>query len=198
MRLSDADIAPFEGLIFQTAARYAPYLDYEMDDIRQVLRIKVAQAIVAFDAERVRSVSESARERFVFSCLRNRMKDLFKEQDRLNARRNGTQLHIEDFSPDLFERRYLTTEAEEVFAEVEEEYELPSTLTALERSVVELLVADYTQSEIAGALGITRKRVLAAHRSVQEKLADWKPSDQLGDGLPVALGPGLVLASVQA
>lgn len=177
----DVDLTPFEGLIFTTAAMYAPLLDDDADDVRQILRIKVWQALVAFDTKRVRQNSrlsqEELRRRFVFSCVRNRMKDLFKEQDRLNRRRNGGRLFIEELTDDLdrFEGQYLAAEDPEMAAVVDGIIELPSTLSPKERQLVALLLLDYSRSEISDRLGMTRKKVLATHRSVQVKMADWCP-----------------------
>lgn len=167
------ELQHYEGLIFATAARYAPLLDYDAEDVRQILRIKVWQALEAYDAHRGTKGLES----FVFSCLRNRVKDLLKEQDRLNSRRGG-QHYIEDFTEDFgsFEGRYLSAECPEI-AEVEEaDLELPSTLTEIEVAVVHLLVLDFRRSEIAVLLGVSRAKVRTAHSRIQTKMADWAPS----------------------
>lgn len=179
----EVDLAAYEGLIFSTAKRYVEYLDDDLDDIRQVLRVKVWQALVAFDSGRSRlhaGCVEDARNSFVFSCVRNRVKDLLKEQDRRNTRRNGTQWYIEDLTDDLgsFEGRYLAEEDPALLALVDGEVELPSTLTTMERELVGLLLLDCTRGEIAAVLGITRKRVLATHKAVRVKMQDWKPTSQ--------------------
>ncbi len=197
MQLRDVDLEPFEGLVFSTAARYAPYLDDDLDDIRQILRLKVAQALVAFEQKRVRRYAgdlAKARESFVFSCLKNRVKDLLKEQSRLNERRRGSALHIEDLTDDLgsFEGKYMAAEDAELHELIEGSVQLPSTLSAIERELVRvLLTGDFTRAEIALQLGVGRKRVLMIHRSVQAKLADWAP-----DGYTAAQSPAeLVLAA---
>lgn len=179
---TDVDLAPFEGLIYATAKRYADDLDDDLDDIRQVLRIKVWKTLVAFEGDRARIYAgdlEKARESFVFSCLRNLVKDLLKQQYRLNERRRGTALHIEDLTDDLgsFEGRYMSVEDQEIHELVEGSVQLPSTLSELERALVKVLLTgdDFTRAEIALRLGVGRKRVLAIHRSVQAKLADWAP-----------------------
>ena len=168
------DLAPFEGLIFTTAARYAPILDEDLDDIRQILRLKVWQALTRFDGSR----STKGVESYVFSCLRNRVKDLLKEQHRLNERRKGGPLHIEDLTDDLgrFEGRYLAAEDPDVFDLIEQSVELPSCLDETERALVlVLLEGDFTRAEIALRIGVSRKRVVVIHRAVQEKLADFAP-----------------------
>lgn len=179
------ELAAYEGLIHCTAERYVGFLDHDLDDIKQVLRVKVWQALTAYDGSR----SPQAIERFVFSCMRNRVKDLLKEQDRRNDRRQGTQLYLED-SPghatqEAFELRYLAQDDELAYAEVEDEpVPLPSTLTELERSVVRLLVLDYAQTEVARELGVSRQRVRTALAAVQEKMGDWAPP---GFPLPTSL-----------
>lgn len=175
------DLEPFEGLIFSTAARYAPYLDDDLDDIRQVLRIKVWQALCAFERKRSRIYAgdpKKARESFVYSCLKNRVKDLIKQQSRLNDARKGGPLFVEALVDELgrFEGQYLAAEDSEMWEVVEGSVQLPSTLDATERELVAvLLTGDFTRAEIALRLGVSRKRVLVIHRSVQEKLADWAP-----------------------
>lgn len=181
--MRDADIGPYEGLIYSTAARYAPYLDQELEDVQQILRLKVAQAVVAFNPKRVRVSRERRREEldgFVFMCVTNRVKDLLKQQSRLNkSRKMGSQLYIEDqaeTNPDGFEREYLQISADEVYAEVEEEnLELPSTLEPFERAVVVLLLLHMNQTEIAAILQVRRVKVREAHRAVMVKMADWHP-----------------------
>lgn len=177
MMLGADDIGPFEGLVRSTAARYAPYLDDEFDDIAQVLRLKVWQARRSYDPARATQTLE----KYVFSCVVNRVKDMLKAQSRRNAARDGGPLYVEDVaasSPAAFEARYFSTGYDvvvEAVVEVEK-VELPSTLTVDERRVTVLLLLDMKQTEIALALGISRSRVRAAHAAVREKMADWTPS----------------------
>jgi len=179
----DVDLTAFEGLIFRTAAMYAPLLDDEVEDVQQVLRLNVWQAAVSFDGSRVRKHSKlSAKEqleRYVFMCLRNRVKDLLKGQERLNARRNGRQLFIEELTDDLdyFNGQYLAAEDQDIEALVQDVIELPSTLSRMERDLVALLLLDMSRTEISLRLKLTPKKVLAAHRSIQVKLSDWGSPD---------------------
>jgi RNA polymerase sigma factor (sigma-70 family) len=76
----EARIAAYEGLVYATAARYAPYLDDDLDDVAQVLRVKVWKSLVAFNPAR-HTVGEKS---WVFSCIRNQVKDILKAQDRRN------------------------------------------------------------------------------------------------------------------
>lgn len=192
MMLGHFDIGPFEGLIHSTAARYSAYLDDDIEDIEQVLRVKVWQALRAYDPARVRGQQARTQEeewerikRYVFSCVRNRVKDLLKQQYRLNrARGSGRPLYTDDVAaaaPDRFEFRYLVLDEEIVYAVVEDEgVQLPSTLTVFEVKVVHLLLLEMNQTEAARVLGVPRGRVRSAHAAVKAKMADWCP-----DGLPV-------------
>jgi RNA polymerase sigma factor (sigma-70 family) len=177
MMLGADDIGPYEGLIFSTAARYAAYFDDDVEDIQQVLRLKVWRALKAYDPRR----SSQPVQKFVFSCLRNQVKDLLKQQFRLNrARRSASPVYLDDeagLTPDFFERKYLVVEEEAVFAVVDDEdCELPSTLTTFEVTVVHLLLLEYNQTEAARILDVPRGRIRAAHTSVKEKMADWRPT----------------------
>lgn len=188
--MDKGDIGPFEGLIHSTAARYAPYLDdLELDDIKQLLRIKVWQALMVYDRKRmtITGEAEDVRRRFVFSCVSNRVKDMLKAQSRLNRSRNGCQLYVEDqlaAAPGRFEHEHFRVDGEVIFAVVEEEeFRLPSTLTVFEVRVVHLLLLDFSQTEAARILDVPRGRVRSAHGAIKEKMADWKPSPA---PLPVA------------
>jgi hypothetical protein len=111
---------------------------------------------------------------------------MLKQQYRLNERRQGQQIFIEGWtdhdyeertSDGPFHARYLSVEADVAYAEAEdEEVALPSTLTALEVEVVGLLLSHENKTEIARRLGLSRQRVRAVTVSIQEKLADWKPT----------------------
>lgn len=170
------DPASYEGLVFSTAARYAPILDDDLEDIQQILRVKVWKSLNAFDSARTKLGVES----WVFSCLKNQVKDLLKSQTRRNAARQGRQLYTEEVASDLtakFEARYLSLSADEIYGCVEdEEVTLPATLTDSERAYVYLLLMDFSPAEIAVTLAVTRNRVRHLRESVQLKMADWRPS----------------------
>lgn len=183
MAKQQAQLSDFEGLIFSTAVRYAPILDEDVEDIQQILRVKVWQALERYEATR----SSLDVERFVFGCVYNRVKDLLKSQSRRNDARSGRQLYIEDETDATFEARHLRVEAEVAFAVVEDErIELPSTLTAFEKTVVLLLVAGFNQTEVCGHLQASAKRVRQARASVQQKMLDWKPDAYEEARTPVA------------
>lgn len=172
MRGTD-DIGPFEGLVHATAARYVPLLDDDLEDIAQALRLTVWRARCSYNAARATQTEEG----YVFSCVVNRVKDMLKAQSRLNTRRNGCALYLEDCAasnPGAFEADYFATGDVVVETVVDgESVELPSTLTTDERRVVALLLLDLKQTEIALVLDVPRSRVRAAHTAVREKMADW-------------------------
>lgn len=172
---ADHAISAYEGLIFATAARYVDIVDDDLDDIRQVLRLKVWKALMAYDGAR----SALEEERFVFGCLRNQVKDILKSQARRNDARGGRQLYVEDFDGsyrEQLEHVHLSESDDVVYAQVEDEpLRLPSTLTEMESSVVVLLMLDLRQAEIAVRLGISRKRVRSAQESIRAKMSDWCP-----------------------
>lgn len=157
----------------------------DLDDIEQILRLKVMKAILAFDPSRVRSGGRngrSARDGYVNMCLRDQVKDIVKRK------RRGEML-IDDIAPvsldsghdaggprDRFDQRYLSTDHDQVFAEVEDELpHLPNTLTERERAVLALMYQDFRQTEIAVRLSITKREVESSVRAIRTKLADWRP-----------------------
>lgn len=175
MTLAD-DIGPYKGLIHSTAARYAPILDEDYEDVVQILALKVWQARCSFDQSRTTLPERN----YVFSCVTNRVKDLLKAQSRLNHSRGGARIFIEDVDEDQmpwFEAKYLLCSEDDALADVEDQLPpLPSTLTVTERQVVILLVLEYNQTEVQRMLGISRSRLRSVQGSVREKMADWRPS----------------------
>lgn len=177
-------LAEYEGLVMRTAQIYAPFVDEDEDDIRQELRIKVWKALDSYKPERAtQPVNE-----YVFSCVRNRVKDLLKKKRR-------PEDFIEDVLPpnsaparERFEARYLQVDEGAVVEAKLDDCPLPSTLSRMEIEVVLLLVADYNQTEIARKLGVSRSRVRAAHASVRVKMADW-------GGAAVRESPAIPLAA---
>jgi RNA polymerase sigma factor (sigma-70 family) len=183
MSLADVDITPYEGLVFSTARRYESLVDHDLEDIQQLLRLKVAQALVAFDSSR----TKLPKERFVFACVRNRVKDMLKAQSRLNEARDGGQLYIEDQAPGAVSER-MAVAAEQVFVEVDDELHLPSTLTTLERAVIScwLLDEEMSQAAIARRLRVQRVQVREAQAAIRQKMADWAPAAELIPELQLA------------
>jgi RNA polymerase sigma factor (sigma-70 family) len=196
----------YEGLIHKTALMlvngeppYGPPVEDDLEDVVQVLSVKAWKAILAFDPARWKGgqgtrhaahAAKSARDRYVNMCLRDQAKDLCKKK------RRG-ELHIEDVAPaahsqsatgqsprDKFDQRYLSADHEQIYGGVEDEdLLLPNTLTEREREVVELMGRHYRQTEIADLLGVSKREVEKAVRSIRIKLADWRPdgSEAAGD-----------------
>jgi RNA polymerase sigma factor (sigma-70 family) len=171
-------IRHYEGLVFKTASRYVGFVEEEFEDIQQILRMKVFRALLSYDP----SKSTMTRDRYVFSCIVNQCKDLVKRK-----RRNV--LFIEDIAPaaydadktlrDQFESHYLSTDHESEFGHVEDDdFIVPSTLSAFEREIVVHLYLHFTNTEIAQRMERPKREVDKAVKAVKEKLADWKPSPE--------------------
>lgn len=173
-----SDLAYYDGLIFKTATMLLPVaedlrLGLDLDDLQQLLRIKVWKALAAFRPERARGLS---RENYVFMCLRDQAKDIAK-------RKRRAERYLDDIAPaaapDLnsrFAGRHLSVSAEATFFEVEDEFRMPNTLNRLEREIVVRLYRDYSQKEIIVELGLGIREMESAVRSIREKLADWRPA----------------------
>lgn len=156
-----------------------------MEDIQQVLRIRAWKAIRAYNPEKARGMN---RDRYVFMCVKDGSKDLGK-------RKRRGELFIEDVAPtsvtsdegvdtvtDRFHARYLSTDHDQVFGEVDDgEIHLPNTLTSRERGVLGLMRDHYRQGEIAEMLGVSKREVESAVRGIRTKLADWRPSSQVSE-----------------
>lgn len=183
------ELLRYEGLIFKTAQRYVGFVDEDFEDIQQMLRVKAWQALRSFDPSR----SAMTQDAYVFSCIKNRCKDMVKRVHSETGKMRASQLFIEDIAPDdpgrrkgehsgnnvrdKFERRYLCRTHEQTYGEVEDEdVRLPSTLTKVEREVVGLTYLDFKPQEVAKLLGIVRGEVEAALGRVREKMADWSPT----------------------
>lgn len=171
----------YEGLVKKTAGKYHAIVQEEYEDMCQILRLKVFQALESFKPEKSRVPAAN----YVFSCVRNQVKDLFK-------RKRRDELLIEDIAPsvdtngygreftgltDTFDSKYMRLDEDEVFAEILRETPLiPSTLTDTERGVLVGLYLEYQQKDIAERLGITIREVARAVKAIKVKMADWKPS----------------------
>lgn len=163
----------YEGLVRKTAARYEPYVEEEYEDLCSLFRIKAWRALESFDPEKSRIPVE----RYVFSCMVNLGKDLLKKHKRNEA-------YIEDFAGedesgvDHFESQYLAQDEDSAFRELTslDQPLIPSTLTSVEVRVVLLLYCDRSYAEIALAVGVAKRDVAAAVKSVKEKMADWRPT----------------------
>src|SRR3954470_7263330 len=68
----------YEGLIFSTARRYSIFVEEDLEDIQQILRVKVFRALESYDGAKAppRTDGRSPRDAYVFQCVRNQAKDL--------------------------------------------------------------------------------------------------------------------------
>lgn len=181
--MRQAGVEQFEGLVLSTARMNGgrfKVLGYDEDDVAQILRIKVLQALRAYKPER----SQQTLKGYVFTCIANQVKDLRRNAANAVKDANGervTESYIEDVAPrdglhrDRFEAEHLAADAEQVFALAYDQFDLPSSLTERERRVVILLALDYQRKEVAEILCLSVSTVAAVRNRVQEKMADWRP-----------------------
>lgn len=188
-----------EGLVFETARQIqAGGVELEFEDICQLLRIKAWQAVAKFSDKRAAAAQgtmsdavdrhgRTPLERFVFGCMTNLRYDIEKRRPR---RYNASIDEIKETGvgvEDWFDVRYLSVDAEQVFAEVEDEVDLDD-LDEQERAVVTLQLAGFSPSEIGTELGLPRAQREQVMRSVREKLSGLRPS---GPSRPRAPRPPL-------
>lgn len=196
--MAAVDIRPYEGLIFKTAQKFAGMVGMEEEDMRQELRLKTAQALLAYDNR-----SKLPVKAFVFGCLTNRVKTLQRGHCRKLQYGIGMR-YIEDFQDrnigpydqgSRFDFKYFHVDHDEVFGKIEDgQFVLPATVTEQERSVLLLLTLDMTPSEISMRLGIRRAETAACVQRLKEKFSDWDPRSQPNDSSSVSLGDIAVAA----
>lgn len=161
----------YEGLIFRTAQLTAPLVEEDFDDICQVLRIKVWNALLKWDPARAPKLVakhgvDVARDRSIFAWVKNQQMDIIKKKRRHEVSIEGNH-----------DDGHLAATADEVYGQVEADLPvIPSTLTDMELRVVCLLYAEYSQSEVAASLGIPKREVERIVRSIRAKMADWAPT----------------------
>ena len=197
-RLS-AQIAEFEGLVFETARQlvYEEHVEMDFDDVRQFLRQKVWRAIEEYDSardKRLRSLK-----RFVFGCVVNARKDVIKRPRRFTqsidelrddqAMGRGFSVADTQNRSDRFDGRYLSTDEEEVFAQLDTGPPLPC-LSELERQVAQMRAEDFTLAEIDLELGLVPGQAKIAMRSAREKLAHRRPRSAEPRTAPLRPLPG--------
>jgi len=165
VELADTDIRYYEGLIRTTSRMYASGVGVELEDLEQVLRFRVWRALEAYDPER----SRASRRSFVYTCVRNQIKDLVKA--RVRKRATGySETYMEDSGSK--DERHLAVVPEE---RLEDAVVLPTTITSEERQVLALVYVGYSLTEIGLLLGVTAKLAGSRMASVRSKMADWRP-----------------------
>lgn len=183
-KLRDTDIRYYEGLVQSTSKMYSDLLRTEREDLEQVLRFRIWRALEAFTSTRwveqpADAKGRSPRERFVFFCLRNQIKDLVKGRVRRDNSKPDwmdgivgiREVHIERLSDAALDP-YLAVQFEDRF---DDEVLLPTTLSSDERQVVVLLYLEYTQVEIARLLRVRARDIGARMAAIRLKMADWRP-----------------------
>jgi RNA polymerase sigma factor (sigma-70 family) len=183
--VTDEQITAYEGLVCSTTELHVGTVNIEREDLRQLFRIKVWQALKSFNPERAKTTEQA----YVFSCVFNLAKDLHKG----TKYKPRPESYIEDLAPardsggveragrDRWEAEHgLSMDRDTAFAEVEverEEVPIPNTLSEVETQVVCLLYSDYSQREIARRLDLSKRAMEAAMLAIRTKLADFDPGD---------------------
>lgn len=173
-RLTPEEIAnkipAYEGLIFKTATLIEEFVEIDLEEIRQRMRIKVWRALVSYSPLRAKQSLDG----YVFSCVVNEKKDILKQVRRYDYHMD--ELERQAGQSEEFEAQYLCLSVEEVFGRVgQESLKLPATLTELERQVVGLLYEGWMQTEIRRGLKLSARAIDDLVRSIREKMADWRP-----------------------
>jgi RNA polymerase sigma factor (sigma-70 family) len=169
-------VARYRGLCRTTASMYVNSVEEEFDDIVQVLMVKAWVAVERFDESKwVRDDErQEAQDRFVFSCVKNGMKDVLKRPRR-------RLVFIEDVSPGDRPAE-LQEDSDLVYASVEDEgIVLPSTLSEMERGIIHLLTTGLTQIEAGARHGLSRHQIDRVMGEIRTKMADWKPTSPAPD-----------------
>lgn len=162
----------FEGLVRETARQIiAGGVEMDEEDVAQLLRVKVWQAVRKHDETRRRGLPLR---RYVFMCVTNVRKDIEKRPRRhtssIDAIRDRAHADEDGTVADWFDARFLSVDAESVYGEVDDSFELPDDFTPIERQVVTLRLNGYLLLEIDRKLGLSRAQREGVMRSVREKL----------------------------
>jgi RNA polymerase sigma factor (sigma-70 family) len=173
-------LAHYEGLVIATSRKYEGIKRYDAEEVRQLLRVRVWKALLAWDPDEPRTRKRrrggktiaELRDAYVYGCIANQMKDLLK-------RDRERDLLMEDVAENdpTFERRYLHVD----FDDSSVAHPLvPNTLSLDERYVLVCAYNGYNGPETAERLGMTRAQVAMHVREIREKMRDWKPKKTPG------------------
>lgn len=192
-------LAHFEGLVHATSRKlklnsnekWKPVKRYDVEELQQILRVKVWKALLAFEPQRYpRQRRLKAMESYVYGCIANEVKDLLKrDREPLPLIEDialaESPMSDPESASDRFEFRYMGTE-DDAFDEVERDSAplVPNTLSLDERSVLALKYLGYTGPEMAERLGMTRSQVAAAIKDIREKMEDWRPKSAVAPTPP--------------
>lgn len=169
----DHDWRHYEGLVKGTVKRFGLPPGQEREDVEQVLRMKVLEALDRYD-----ETQGVPRRNFVFGCVANRMRDLWRK--RVVSESSWEEITgTGDTGPTgaLETQLGLEVAEEQVYGHVwEEEFVLPSTLTRMERLMAEGLMEGLRPGDIMAEHRMTRKQWMRGLRSLRIKMADWEPS----------------------
>lgn len=165
----------YEGLVRRFAASSVGLVaDHDFDDLCQRFRLVAWDALRSYDRAHAAGLTEF---RYVVMCMKNREFDLRKRV------RRPVDL-IEDLiagpeSREAVEARLLSSSADEVFAEVEDESLELAELEAVEVEIVVRLYVGWSQADVARELGIEKNAMTRAMRKIRRKLEDWHPAEVL-------------------
>lgn len=169
MRVEDPSrrVAKYEGLCRRFAASVVGLVaDHDFDDLAQQYRIIAWKALTAYERAHPAGMTEY---RFLVMCMKNREHDL-----RRRVRRPVDS--IEDLGSQSRDR-LLTTDAEELYAAVEEgPLQIPAELDRVEVEIVVRLYVGWSQADVARALSIEKNAMTRYMRSIRLKLAEFRPA----------------------
>lgn len=175
----DPGVEQFHALVHKTASMILGTVDADFDDVVQVLYVKCWRAMAAYDPAKSRMTLQ----RFVFMAMRNQVKDLQRSAVTHAAHRRRRDVSLDAVeittgfqSRDSFESWAGLVVEDDVAATLDDGLLLPNTLSEQERSVVALLMQDWSQGEVRAQLRIGARDMEKVMRSVRAKLADWRPT----------------------
>lgn len=173
----DRRVEGYEGLCRRFASNVFGFVpDVDFDDLCQLYRLKAWRALRSYDRAHDAGLTEY---RYVQMCLKNLEKDLKNRVWRPVG-------YIEDLRPqsrDQVELDLLSSSADQVFAEVEDEPLDLAELDPLEVEIVVRLYVGWSQADVARRLGIEKHVMTRAMRSIRLKLQDWRPDVEVEEDL---------------
>lgn len=155
----------------------AYYLSIDLNELKQEAMVGFSDALVSFDQE-----SDSSLKTFITLCVERRVRNYIKRNDTIKSK-----VLKEAYSLDTPVCEGLTlgdaipstvSSPEEKLVEEESIKELKKkidkTLSSFEKDVLELLINDFTEKDIASILNISLKQVYNCVSKIRLKLKDVK------------------------